>query len=53
MNTNLLCPLLLNMNEVANAIGIIQRARVNLIVVATFKSFFTVCCTGPTTELVS
>ena len=32
------CPLLLNIKEVANAIGMIQRARVNLIVVATFSA---------------
>ena len=40
-------------NEVANAIGIIQRARVNLMVVATFKASSPYAAPAPTTELVS
>ena len=47
------CPLLLKINEVANAIGIIQRARVNLMVVATFKASSPYAAPAHPTELVS
>ena len=44
---------LLNMNDVARASGMIHKARVSLIVVATFKASSPYAAPAPTTELVS
>ena len=46
-------PLPLKIKEVANAKGIIQSARVSLIVVATFNASSPYAAPAPTTELVS
>ena len=45
--------LLLNMNDVASAKGIIHKARVSLMVVATFRASSPYAEPAPTTELVS
>ena len=55
MNQGILifCPLLLKMNEVTRAKGIIHKARVSFIVVATFRASSPYAAPAPTTELVS
>lgn len=55
MNQGMLmrCPLLLKMNEVIKATGIIQRARVSLMVVAIRRASSPYAAPAPTTELVS